>query len=88
MPGPDPRGLEVALYDGGSFLLTAEIWPHGNPAARLARMAAVRRRIKRDGWRCQCCGDPVPLFRRADALFCRESCRKRAARQRRKGRMG
>lgn len=84
MPGPDPQGIDIAEYDDGAFALTAEIWWYGNRTARLARMFAIRRRIDLDGWRCEWCGGPVPLYRRADARYCREACRKHAARRRRK----
>ena len=42
---------------------------------------AALRRLRCDGWTCPECGEPVPMFRRADADYCREACRKRAARK-------
>ena len=83
MPGPDPQGLDITEHGGGDFTITAEVWPHGNRRARIARMLAIRRNIIASGWRCLWCGDPVPLYRRADARYCCEGCRKRAARERR-----
>lgn len=82
MPGPDPQGLDLDERPDGSFTVTAEIWRYGNRKHRLARMFAVSRRIKADGWRCPWCGEPVPLYRRADARYCGEGCRSRAARAR------
>lgn len=79
----DPNGLDIEEREDGSFSITAEIWWHGNKRHRIARMRAVARRITRDGWRCQRCGEKIPLFRRADANFCGESCRKNVARHRR-----
>jgi len=76
----DPNGLDIEEYDDGRFRLTAELWWYGNKRHRIARWRAVSRRIKQDGWRCRFCGEKVPLFRRADAIFCREACRKKAAR--------
>lgn len=43
----------------------------------------MMRNLRRNGWCCEWCGGPVPEFRRADARYCREGCRKRAARARR-----
>lgn len=86
MPGPDPSGLDIEEYEDGSFTITAEIWWYGNCRHRIARMRAVTRRIRRGGWRCPACAKPVALFKRADAHFCSERCRKVAARHRRKRR--
>lgn len=79
----DPGGLWIEEYPDGGFSITCEVWSHGNKRHRIARMNAVARRIKRDGWKCSACGEKVPLYRRADATYCRESCRKRMARERR-----
>lgn len=83
MPEPDPEGVQVEEYDDRTFRVWAEIWEHGNRRHRLARMQAVARNLRCGGWRCLECRRPVPLYRRADARFCTESCRKRAARRRR-----
>jgi hypothetical protein len=82
MPVPDPNGLDIEEHDDGSFTITAEIWPHGNRRHRIARMKAVTRRLRCGGWRCRECKDRVPLYKRADAHFCSERCRKLAARRR------
>ena len=67
MPPPDPRGLDIDERAEGSFTITAEVWRYGNRQHRIARMLAVSRRIRADGWLCPWCGEPVPLWRRADA---------------------
>lgn len=85
MPAPDPAGLDIEEYEDGSFRITAEIWEHGNRFHRLARMEAVSLNIQRGGWRCRGCGAPVPLYKRADAHYCREQCRK--ARRRKAGKI-
>ena len=77
MPAPDPQGLDIG------FTITAEVWPHGNRRTRIARMLAIHRSIRWDGWKCRWCNEPIALFKRADAKFCSEGCRKRAARQQR-----
>lgn len=55
----------------------------GNRRNRLARLRAVSSKIHADGWTCPVCGDPVPLWQRADAVYCSTGCRKHAARERR-----
>jgi hypothetical protein len=87
MPTPDPNGLDIEEDDDGRLTITAEIWPHGNRRHRIARMTAVTRRLRWEGWRCRECNKPVPLYKRADARFCSEQCRKLAARRRRAERL-
>ena len=88
MPGPDPNGLYIEEYDNGGFRLTAEIWWHGNRRHRVARMLAIKQRLRWGGWKCLCCGEPVPIYKRADARYCSEGCRKAEARARRQNRRG
>ncbi len=90
MPAPDPFGIWYDESPTGKPLVMAEIWGagnrpffEGNPKHRKARAVAVLRRLRCDGWTCPECGDPVPMFRRADADYCREACRKKSARRRR-----
>lgn len=86
MPGPDPFGLIYDETPDGRPLVRAEIWADsrgpfpGNPRHRLARARAVLLNLYRGGWLCPWCGDPVPIWRRADAVYCCEGCRKRARR--------
>ena len=86
MPEPDPDGVRIEEWPDGSIHVISEVWWHGNRRHRLARGARIARLEWGSGWRCWWCGDEVPLFRRTDARFCSESCRKRAARERRKWR--
>lgn len=83
MPGPDPEGLEIEERADGSFTISGSVWWYGNRRARIARMRAIARQIRFNGWKCRWCSAPIPLWRRADARFCCEGCRKRDARQRR-----
>lgn len=80
MPGPDPNG--VTLGDGWPERpsVLVETYGSGNRKARMARAKRILRNLHRGGWLCHWCGGPVPLWRRADARYCREGCRKRAAR--------
>lgn len=82
MPAPDPWAISVEEKPNGwsvhydTFMLSGR-------TQRLARAKRILSNLRKNGWCCAWCGQPVPEFRRADALFCRESCRKRAARSRR-----
>lgn len=93
MPSPDPFALTYYETPDGRHGITAEVGPTSGPFAtgnrrhRLARMTAVLRNLTANGWTCPECGDPVPTWRRADAVYCREGCRKRAKRRRREGLM-
>ena len=85
MSGPDPDG--VTLGDGWpeQVSVLVETFGSGNRKARLARAKRLLHNLQRGGWLCRWCRDPVPLWRRADARFCCEGCRKGAARERRCG---
>lgn len=87
MPGPDPEGLDLEELENGGFRIYAEVWEHGNKRHRIARMLAVSRNMRAGGWRCWGCGEQVPLYKRADARFCSEPCRKNAGRRRRQWRI-
>lgn len=88
MPAPDPFGISYDETPDGRPIVLAEVWPsdgilaQGNKRHRLARAKAVLHKLTRDGWTCPECGGPVPIWRRADAVYCREGCRKRARRGR------
>lgn len=87
MPGPDPQGIElgddfprrlsVLVYRSDASIL----YGGGNMRHRNARAKAVLKRLAR-GWLCHWCSRPVPMYRRADACYCSQGCRKRAARSR------
>lgn len=81
MPAPDPEGLEIQEYDSGRFRITCEVWRHGNRSNRIRRMLRIAENIKLGGWKCWHCSESIPLYKRADARYCREGCRKAAARQ-------
>ena len=87
MPGPDPDGIDfgydyprrlsVLVYRSDANIL----YGGGNMRHRNQRAEAVLRRLCR-GWLCHWCSRPVPIYRRADACYCSQGCRKRAARAR------
>lgn len=82
MPAPDPQGVTIESRDGGGWSLLVEIFMLSGRTQRIARARRIGQNLRRNGWACQWCGDPVPEFRRADARYCCEGCRKRAARKR------
>ncbi|MEI4471507.1 hypothetical protein [Frigidibacter sp. MR17.24] len=82
MPGPDPGGVEPS-----------DNWPRGvhvyhffcgNIRHRNARAKRILQNARWGEWLCLHCGDPVPMWRRADAVYCSTGCRKRAKRARAK----
>ena len=81
MPAPDPFGIEASPESETVVLFHS--WLCGNQKHRKARALRIARKLAAPfGWTCPACGDPVPLTRRADAIYCREACRKRAKRGR------
>ena len=89
MPGPDPHGIDLAPgwpEKVSVFVYHFPKWAGhsgGNRKHRNDRARRVLERLGFQGWLCAWCADPVPLFRRADAIYCCVSCRKKAARSRR-----
>jgi len=85
MPEPDPEGIDYGdeWPERVSVLTYRPLWG-GNKRHRMARAKAILARLLRDRWACRWCWQSVPLFRRADARYCCEGCRKRSARSRRK----
>lgn len=81
MPAPDPDAIELGDGWPKRASLLVSMFMARNPKARMARAEAIVRNLQCRGWSCHWCGDPVPLFKRADAKFCCEGCRKRNARR-------
>lgn len=82
MPAPDPHGVTIEPPRRRMEPANRNIQFSGR-TQRKARAMRMMRNLRRNGWCCEWCGGPVPEFRRADARYCREGCRKRAARARR-----
>jgi len=83
MPAPDPHGITIEGTPSGGWSVLMETFMLSGRTQRMARAKRILRNLRLNEWRCEWCGGPVPEFRRADARFCREGCRKRAARARR-----
>lgn len=84
MPAPDPDAIEI----GPGWPEKVEVWftqPFwdGNRKHRKQRAISIAKNLGRGGWLCRFCCDPVPLYKRADAVFCSEGCKRRMARWRR-----
>ena len=83
MPAPDPDGISIEKRPTGWGVLVDTFMVAGR-TQRMQRARRILRNLAADGWSCRWCGGPVPEFRRADARYCCEGCRKRDARSRRK----
>jgi hypothetical protein len=86
MPEPDPNGIEEGENWPRGVLVYQ--WPCGNRKHRQARALRILKNARWGEWSCWECGEPVPFSRRADAVYCREACRKKAQRRRRKRKAG
>lgn len=82
MPELDPHGIEPSHNWPRGVLVYG--WPCQNMRHRNDRAQRILRNARWGEWACSECGDPVPFSRRADAKYCREACRKKAARKRRR----
>lgn len=87
MPSPDPKGVTRSNAPSGMVSVLVDTYLAGNRKARMARAMQILSYLEAGGWQCRWCGDQVPFYRRADARFCCEGCRKRAARLRRRERV-
>lgn len=83
MPGPDPHALWIETDADQPTVSFQAYLSTGNNGNRWKRAVAMLRRLTRGDWKCRRCGEAIPDWRRVDAMYCRESCRKSAARWRR-----
>lgn len=83
MPGPEPDTVWFEEFEGRLLATFEPYFWTGNVGNRKSRAVAMLKRILLHDWTCLWCGDDLPEWRRADACYCCEGCRKRAARQRR-----
>jgi hypothetical protein len=92
MPGPEPNTVWVEEYEGRflSTFIPYCSWPPGNPGPQIRnrrnRAITIGRRVARGLWKCRWCGEELSFDKRSDTQFCGESCRKKAARERREAR--
>lgn len=84
MPGPDPDSLWIEDRPNGGFaVMFCRYFFTGKDGNRKRRAQAIAKRLKARTWCCVWCADELPAWRRSDAQYCCEGCRKRAARARR-----
>ncbi|MCR9140133.1 MAG: hypothetical protein NXI27_29380 [Alphaproteobacteria bacterium] len=62
--------------------VTWSVYSWQNPIHVRRRAEKLARKYVR-GWHCEGCNEVMPVWKRVDATYCSETCRKRAARQRR-----
>ena len=80
MPGPDPHAISIEPVIGGSELTYYRYFGTGKEGNRKRRIAKIGERLAANDWVCRWCSDPMPIWKRVDSIYCRESCRKRATR--------
>ena len=80
-PGPDTLWIDDTEPQRLRVTFTNDLWA-GNGGNRQASVIAILMRLRRRDWFCRWRGDPLQDHRRANAKYCREGCRKRAARRR------
>lgn len=86
MPGPDPHAFWIDEdAERPTVVFENYLWT-GNAGNRKARAISILQRLRYGIWVCHGCGEPLPDYKRADTRFCREACRKAAARRRRDAR--
>lgn len=83
----EAHDLWVEFHDDGRITVSFEAQEYTNRGSRKRRAIRILRNYMR-GWHCRACGEEMPAERRADAVFCREACRKAAARRRARWRRG
>jgi hypothetical protein len=68
MPAPDPMGIELGPDWPELVAVLAHHFPvwaghsGGNRRHRIARAVAILRNLKRGGWLCLWCKEPVPIY--------------------------
>lgn len=83
MPAPDPETIWLD-ETGPNWRICHFAWVWGNENRRHKRAIRLLRLYARPwGWYCRRCQELMPEYKRADAVYCSESCRKRDARERR-----
>ena len=86
MPAPDPYSIWIEPVMGGSVLMYYRYFGTGKAGNRKKRVARLCERLSQGDWVCRWCSDPIAIWRRTDARYCRERCRKKAARSRKRNR--
>ena len=83
MPDRESTLIWIEELDPPHVSLTWSSYPWQNSTHIKRRAERLARNYAR-GWYCERCQKLMPVWKRADARYCSESCRKMAARLRRK----
>ena len=84
MPAPVPHTIWIEPMFGGSLITFENYLGQRQSLHRQRRVTSLVTRISKNTWQCPLCSSPLPMWKRADAVYCRESCRKKAARGRKR----
>lgn len=82
MPAPDPEAAWIETAPSGVISVHVQ-GLKVSETSKNRRAVALHRRY-RNGWFCASCNTQMPPWKRMDARYCREGCRKAEARNRRK----
>ena len=95
MGAPDPNAIHDVFEEDGRWHVwfnhragPSRLWPFGPNVGgnerrnRVRRAQSIARQVAFDGWVCKFCGVEIGFHKRADARYCRERCKKAAARER------
>ncbi|SLN64069.1 hypothetical protein ROA7450_03376 [Roseovarius albus] len=82
MTDRDYGSIRVEEIDGSHVRMGISTYSWQN-VTRIRRRAIALGRNYAKGWHCLHCGNLMPEWKRVDAKYCKEGCRKMAARQRR-----
>ena len=84
MPAPCPFAIWIEPMPNGSMITFENYRGCKSAPHRKQRVNTLSKRLSVGGWVCRWCGNPIAIWRRVDAYYCKESCRKKAARMRKR----
>mgnify|MGYP006115360327 FL=1 len=84
MPAPAPNTIWVSPIFGGSLITFENYLGQRQSLHRQRRATILVMRISKNTWQCPWCSSRLPMWKRVDAIYCGESCRKKAARGRKR----
>ena len=82
MPDRESSPIWIDELNPPHVRLTWSHYPWQNSTHIKRRVDRLAQKYSR-GWHCEYCGELMPVWKRVDARYCCESCRKMAARKRR-----
>ena len=82
MPGPAPHSIWFETIYGGSLVTFENYLGQRQSLHREQRAQALSNRLLQNTWKCRWCSSSLPIWKRSDAIYCGESCRKKDAHKR------